>query len=975
MKETHVVQTAVALDQDRHLYRFGTGYVIADGFVLTAAHVLAPSERTGGCLGQQVQIAPIGGDWLDSVIAWIDSGRDVAVLSCSSLSASSPTHWGRLAGTKAVDWDATGFPAASARNDSERRVEHVYGRVSPVSERSAGCLALTIESREARRGQSPWAGLSGAAVFCGEYLVGVIIADSGAYAKSLEARRISDFFADPELTALLGGVPGLAEVSDISSEASSLSQLVTRRRVPSSKQASEDLAQIADLVAAGIYRDWSYEAAWRHLDDPYAMSVKWGLIDSDLVVSWSSLVRLADTGSGWPNQVSDLPSDMPDLSGSDNDLIRILDLIPTRRLVIVGVPGAGKTVLLVRLILDLLARRGQGEPVPVILPMASWNVLEEQLYDWIERWLLENKPALAVSAPNLPGVSRARALLDERLILPMLDGLDELPSSLRSRAISGINNAMLPGQGLVLASRDEAFRDAVQKDVRLAGAAGIKIYPLNKNTVFSYLQDSAGSVQAADRWTPLAAAADEDSSIPVSTALTTPLMAAMARAIYNLRPGENLSTAHPSPSELLDQPSFPTAKDIEQHLFDAFIPAAYRSHPDPLRRPKWTPQKAIIWLRFLASDLEHQQHHATDFAWWQLAGASWGSFTGVICGILAAIAGTLGYPYVALGPGLLVLTAAIALLRPPVPSGRSAIGMGLGGGLLGGQAGALIGISLFGTGNGYLVADLGGGIAFAFAVAPFGDLPRGMLAAFAGQIASIFFQQSSQLTQVRDSLGVAAHIVDGIGIGLLVLLVVQSRGRIIPARALRWSGVGLIISGTCGVVLGAVAWIKAGPAAGIACCLIFTLGGAIAGGLYGTAAETDLDQAVDPRDVLSHDRMIFLICLGLSIPVGICAILLNELGRNQIPGNPGFWQGIGVGLADIVVVGIALAFMQAAWGRYTIVRIWLAINGSLPWRLTSFLRDAHEGRGVLRRVGAHYQFRHIEIQRCLVNSANSAAQD
>ena len=660
---------------------------------------------------------------------------------------------------------------------------------------------------------------------------------------------------------------------------------------------------------------------------------------------------------------------MPDLRGSDNDLIRDLGLIPTRRLIIVGAPGAGKTVLLVRLILDLLARRGHGEPVPVILPMASWNVLEEQLYDWIERWLLENKPALAVTAPNLPGVSRARALLDERLIFPMLDGLDELPSSLRSRAIAGINNAMLPGQGFVLASRDEAFRNAVQEDVRLAGAAGIEIHPLNRSTVFSYLQDSAGSAQAADRWTPLAAATDEDSSIPVSSALTTPLMAAMARAVYNLRPGENLSPAHPSPSELLDQSRFPKAKDIEQHLFDAFIPAAYRSHPDPLRRPRWTPQDAITWLRFLASDLEYKQHQATDFAWWQLADATWDSFTGVICGILAAIAGALGYPYVSLGPGLLILTATIVLLRPPSPSGRSAIGMGLGGGLLGGQAGALLGISLFGTGNGYLVADLGGGIAFAFAVAPFGDLPRGLVAAFAGQISSIVLQQSSQLSQVRNALGPTTHVVNGIGIGLLVFLVVRSRGRIMPAHALRWSGVGLTISGTCGVVLGAVAWIKDGPAAGIACCLIFTLGGAIAGGLYGTAAETDLDQAVDPQDVLSHDRKIFFICLGLSIPVGICAILLNELGRNRVPGNPGFWQGVGVGLADIVVVGIALAFMQAAWGRYTIARIWLAVSGKLPWHLTSFLRDAHEGRGVLRRVGAHYQFRHIEIQRCLANSA------
>ena len=167
MEETQIVRTAVALEDGHHLYRFGTGYVIADGLVLTASHVLAPHEGTTGHLGQQVQVALIEGEWLHSIVAWIDCERDIAVLSCPSLSASSPARWGRLVGTQPVAWDAAGFPAASARSDSERRVEHVYGRVSPVSERSAGRLALTIESREARRGHSPWAGLSGAAVFCG----------------------------------------------------------------------------------------------------------------------------------------------------------------------------------------------------------------------------------------------------------------------------------------------------------------------------------------------------------------------------------------------------------------------------------------------------------------------------------------------------------------------------------------------------------------------------------------------------------------------------------------------------------------------------------------------------------------------------------------------------------------------------------------------------------------------------------------
>lgn len=42
-------------------------------------------------------------------------------------------------------------------------------------------------------------------------------------------------------------------------------------------------------------------------------------------------------------------------------------------------------------------------------------------------------------------------------------------------------------------------------------------------------------------------------------------------------------------------------------------------------------------------------------------------------------------------------------------------------------------------------------------------------------------------------------------------------------------------------------------------------------------------------------------------------------------------------------------------------RVWLPANGRLPWALPRFLEDAYE-RGVLRRAGAVYQFRHARLQ-------------
>jgi hypothetical protein len=77
--------------------------------------------------------------------------------------------------------------------------------------------------------------------------------------------------------------------------------------------------------------------------------------------------------------------------------------------------------------------------------------------------------------------------------------------------------------------------------------------------------------------------------------------------------------------------------------------------------------------------------------------------------------------------------------------------------------------------------------------------------------------------------------------------------------------------------------------------------------------------------------------------------------------------GIGFGLMaclwsmDVAITGRSVSKVFAMWPWYGIARIWLALRHRLPWRLMSFLADAHR-RGVLRQAGAVYQFRHIELQ-------------
>jgi hypothetical protein len=57
------------------------------------------------------------------------------------------------------------------------------------------------------------------------------------------------------------------------------------------------------------------------------------------------------------------------------------------------------------------------------------------------------------------------------------------------------------------------------------------------------------------------------------------------------------------------------------------------------------------------------------------------------------------------------------------------------------------------------------------------------------------------------------------------------------------------------------------------------------------------------------------------------------------------------------------------WPRYAIAHVVLAINGYLPWRLHTFMEEAHR-LGILRQEGASWQFRHSLLQDRLVETTS-----
>lgn len=398
------------------------------------------------------------------------------------------------------------------------------------------------------------------------------------------------------------------------------------------------LGQVADQLAVAVGAQWNAEAAVRRLNDPYPLPVSWVAADASLTDAWESLVRLATSGVGWPPPAAEgaWAEGPDDLAGEGGELVDVLAQVPTRRLVVLGEPGAGKTMLMVRLVLDLLSRRTEGSPVPFLASVASWDPTAQDLRRWLGVQLLTDHPALAnTSSEGIQQSTQADALLASGLILPVLDGLDEIPDEVRGPAISRINDALRPGEQVMVTCRTRQFRDAVQPEggvgVTLRAAAAVQLRPLDADTVRDYLCDDAAGPVAKARWDPVLTVLGTEA--PAGQALRTPLMVALARTIYNPRPGELVGTLR-DPAELCS-PALTDRRSVESLLFDAFIPAAYRHDPGG----RWKAQDAERWLVFLARHLEGTIA-SPDLAWWQLQRAvsgfalATGAMFGAVCGIV-----------------------------------------------------------------------------------------------------------------------------------------------------------------------------------------------------------------------------------------------------------------------------------------------------------------------------------------------------
>ncbi|MBQ0850328.1 NACHT domain-containing protein [Streptomyces sp. BH-SS-21] len=259
------------------------------------------------------------------------------------------------------------------------------------------------------------------------------------------------------------------------------------------------------------------------------------------------------------------------------------------RLVITGAPGAGKTVLALELLLALTDSRTDDDPVPVRVPLSQWDTDRQSLPDHLQQRL--------VDAYDWPA-DLAADLIRHHLVLPVLDGLDEMdplladgsPDPAAPRATAVIRALNLYQQGrdagpLILTCRTRHY-DTLAPGTTLLDAARIAIAPVTTSDAYTYL---AARARDTARWQPLL---DQLAAHPggvLAAVLSTPWRLCLTATVYH---GDG------NPAELL---ALPNADALDEHLLARFIPAATRTAPNP---HDYTPEDAHRWLHHLTTHLD-----------------------------------------------------------------------------------------------------------------------------------------------------------------------------------------------------------------------------------------------------------------------------------------------------------------------------------------------------------------------------------
>ncbi|WP_190021784.1 serine protease [Streptomyces hiroshimensis] len=459
----------------------GSGYLLAPNLVLTAAHVV------GDCANPRV-IVPGGAGQVRCKVVWArDDNRrcDVALLVGERdlvpegvAEAFEPLVWGRAYDLRV--WpgaQAVGFPHVQRDEAGELDTEQIVGSLKPGSNLLSGRHVLDSEyapPQPPADGGSPWAGMSGAAVFVDGLLAGVVCADPGGWRHGrltvTPSATLWQDFAFLSECLLVGHKP---ESRSLASPRQLEIEAFERRLRDYIVEKSGELTIIGLTLSDGEGETWPLDAAYLSLELTGGGPVRGaGGAEARAMGEW-----LPENSTPSPKRAEEA-------------------LAGRRRVLLRGAAGSGKTTLL-QWLATITAR---GDLPPGLGHLSGCMPLTLPLRTLIRRGELpQPEEFLAAAAGPLAGLPAAQGWVTRRLTegtaLLLIDGVDEVPEADRRRTLTWVKDllAAYPDARYVITTRPSAVREGWLAD---AGFTELELLPMSRGDVISFIgrwHDAAGA--------------------------------------------------------------------------------------------------------------------------------------------------------------------------------------------------------------------------------------------------------------------------------------------------------------------------------------------------------------------------------------------------------------------------------------------------------------------------------------------------
>ncbi len=242
-----------------------------------------------------------------------------------------------------------------------------------------------------------------------------------------------------------------------------------------------------------------------------------------------------------------------------------------RTLLILGEPGSGKTVTLLKLAETLINRSENdlSQPLPVLVNLSSWSKKRDSIRTWLIRELYKTYQ-----------VSRSlgQAWIDNEQLILLLDGLDEVDARCRDACVRALNQ-FIQTHGrteMVVCSRIQDYK-VLPEQLCLRSALYVK--PLDSKQIDQYLE------QAGNQLAALKTVLNQNAHIKQFA--SSPLILNIMSLAYH---GCPLNTFQ----------DVTTDETFHQRLFDAYIQRMF------LRRgttQQYSKEQTLYWLRWLAQTM------------------------------------------------------------------------------------------------------------------------------------------------------------------------------------------------------------------------------------------------------------------------------------------------------------------------------------------------------------------------------------